>query len=239
MAGFQEQGDKYCTFHGGSTKSISKVIQMCGSQGLREWWGSSESVARWGRPALEFCLISWPLAGGFPSPKGNLSFALSLRIFALLGSDKNKVSLCLQSLLRFLGETLRNSSSTHYKCGLSYKACGSYLSKMPLIHWELDPGKNAWCYVWLTFLSVLSNRKKKMYKTTDMIFYLIDWELLVHADPVLVLTAAGKPPVSKAPQSMKCWWGSKCEFRELRRASFWWFFLLAREITGSYCRCLW
>lgn len=63
-------------------------------------------------------------------------------IFAKLGSDKNEVSLCLQSVLRFMCETLHNPSSTHCKCGLSYKACGPYLSEMSLIHWELDPGKN-------------------------------------------------------------------------------------------------
>lgn len=30
-----------------------------------------------------------------------------------------------------------------------------------------------------------------------MIFYLTDWELLVDTDPILVLTAAGTPTVSK------------------------------------------
>lgn len=32
-----------------------------------------------------------------------------------------------------MGETLHNPGSAHYKCGLIYKACGPYLSKMPLI----------------------------------------------------------------------------------------------------------
>lgn len=80
--------------------------------------------------------------------------------------------------------------------------------------------KNAqWC-VWLTFLSALSNRKKKMYKTSEMIFYLIAWELLIHADPNLALSAVGKPSGNTAPQSMRyfhlCWWGSKCEHWGLR-----------------------
>lgn len=52
--------------------------------------------------------------------------------------------------------------------------------------------------MWLTFLNVLSKRgKKKKYTTNEMIFYLTDWELLVDTDPILVLTAAGTPTVSK------------------------------------------
>lgn len=51
-------------------------------------------------------------------------------IFAKPGSGKNEVSLCVQSVSRFMGETLCNPSGSLYKCGLSYKACGPYLSKI-------------------------------------------------------------------------------------------------------------
>lgn len=187
-------------FCGGRTKCISKVIQRCGSQELREWWGSSKSMVRWGRPGLEFCLISWPSVRGFPSPKGNLSFALSLMTFAKLGSDKNEVSLCLQSVLRFLGETLHNPSNTFYKCGLSCKACGPYLSTMPLIHWELDPGKKC-TVLCVAHISQCFIQQKKIYKTTEMIFYLTDWELLVHADPSWCSLLRGNLQWAKHPRA--------------------------------------
>ena len=94
-------------------------------------------MARWRGPGLHFCPVSWPLARDFSSPKGNLSFALSLLFSAKQESDKNEVCSCLQSILRFVGEQV----VLVMKCDLRYKPCGPYLSKMHLIHWELDPGK--------------------------------------------------------------------------------------------------
>lgn len=66
-----------------------------------------------------------------------------------------------------MGETHHNPSSTRYKYGLSYKACGPYLSKMPLIHWELDPGKKKHAVMCGSHFSVFYLiGKKKKYKTS-------------------------------------------------------------------------
>ena len=84
-------------------------------KGVGRWWGSGESVAREGEEDLGYTFIyflaCWEGISLFQKEISLLP--LSLLFCAKQEGSKTKVSSCLQSVLRFVGENHSNPSSTH------------------------------------------------------------------------------------------------------------------------------